>query len=109
MSDREWILTATEPDQLGGAAFDRVRIEVARQTLDPNVGKLAYASWCVGRLTAGAWDPSPRRGTKEYLEGTAYDTLIGTGAPKTDEAIQDEVYANLQTDGVIGAGTAGSY
>lgn len=107
MADRQRTLTTPETGQKTGTSYDLVRLCLGERC---PARKTFLVRWHVGRLVAGAWEESPRYGDKVY-SGTAYDTLIavGAGAAGQDSAIQDQVFADLQTAGSIGAGTQGDY
>lgn len=107
MADRQRTLTAPETGQKTGTAYDLVRLCLGERC---PMRKTFLVRWTVGRLLAGAWEESPRYGDRVY-SGTGYDALVavGAGAVGQDSAIQDQVFADLQTAGAIGAGAQSDY
>ncbi len=102
------LTTGIAAPESNGTAHTANKVRISSVSIDP-MNKTLTVTWELGWIDAGTWQNvgSWHQGTKTYT-GTAYDALLDK-AGKSWDAIEDQIYSDLEADGVIGAGTEADY
>ena len=112
MPRQHTLTTALSLDDATGTSvsYDLVRI----MEIVHNPGSSNYsARFECGRDNSGTWEQAGRHGSVKFYTGADYDTFRALNSAAASEKymdkLEDQIYQDLVTDSMIGAGSQGDY